>query len=98
MASSVCDELVAIGFISADAASAVGRGKVLRKYGSSALRLLSPMPDSASAAILHDRHGHSFSEWRNTYQVSACRRHAEAWQRLPRRTQHSCCIEDLLLL
>jgi thiaminase len=43
-------------------------------------------------------HGHSFSEWRDTYQVSACRRHAEAWQRLPRRTQHSCCIEDLLLL
>ena len=40
MASSVCDELVAIGFISAGAASAVGRGKVLRKYGSSALRLL----------------------------------------------------------
>ena len=98
MANSVCEELIAIGFIGASAASAVGRGKILRKYGSSALRLLSPTPDSASAAVLHDRHGHSYNEWRDTYQVSACRRHAEAWQRLPRRTQRNCCIEDLLLL
>ena len=60
--------------------------------------LLSPAPDAASAATLHDRNGHSFCEWRDTYQVSACRRHMEAWQRLPRRTQHACNIEDLLLL
>ena len=98
MANSVCGELIAIGFISDSAASAIGRGKVLRKYASSALRLLSPAPDAASAATLHDRNGHSFSEWRDTYQVSACRRHMEAWQRLPRRTQHACNIEDLLLL
>ena len=98
MADSVCDELIAIGFIDADAASVVGRGKVLRKYASSALRLLSPTPGAASAEILHDRHGHSYSEWRDTYQVDICLRHVQAWQRLPLRAQRECNIEDLLLL
>ena len=98
LAHSVCDNLIAIGFISADAAGAAGRGKVLRKYASSAVRLLSPMPSAATAEILHARNGHSYSEWRDTYQVEACQRHAQAWQRLSREAQRSCVIEDLLLL
>ena len=44
------------------------------------------------------RNGHSYNEWRDTYQVEACQRHARAWQRLSREAQRSCVIEDLLLL
>ena len=79
MANSVCYELIALGFISESAAEVVGSGKILRKYASSALRLLNPVPGASSAETLHDRNGHSYSEWCDTYQVDACQRHVQAW-------------------
>ena len=98
LARSVSNRLISIGFISGADATAMGPGKVLRKYSSSALRHLHPAPECASPQALYERHGHSLEEWKRSYATEPCSRLQEAWQRLSRQARQRANIEDVLLL
>ena len=76
----------------------MGRGKVLRKYSSSALRHLHPTPECASPQLLYERHGHSLAEWQKSYATEPCTRLQAAWQRLTRQARQRASIEGMLLL
>ena len=99
MVKSVLDHLVDdIGFIDRDTAKSMGDGKVLRKYASTLLRALNPVPACASARALHDRHQHSAEQQREAYATDHCERPLTKWARLPARTRARAVFEDLTLL
>lgn len=84
------------GLVSAAAVPTLGPGKVLRKYASSALRLLQPAPTWALDAALDRRHLHGRAVWSAAYRCAPYAPLLRAWAALQPAQREAMSVEALL--
>ena len=90
--------ITAAGFITDGEASAIGSGKVLRKYASTALRTLQPTPPLATDAILDARHLHRRAVWQANYSTQPDPGLAARWAALSQEVRSALTPEAIVRL
>ena len=94
----VSEVSMASGLLSDAAAKAMGRGKILRKYVSTALRTLEPKAPAVADALLDARHLHGRHVWGSAYRCDVFLPLLQAWSLVPAAERASMSIEAILRL
>ena len=87
---------VSAGLVPAAGVPDLGPGKIVRKYASSALRQLQPVPPWASDAALDRRHLHGRAVWSAAYRCAPFAPLLVAWAALAPAQREDMTVEALL--
>ena len=96
LAQETCDFLVNARVVRRECASALGRGKILRKAVSTMLHSLPSSPFSDSELV--SRILHSRTTWQRAYTIARCERHSQAWLALSADDRRAISVADVVRL